>query len=1704
MCSIPGLPTPGSEVPVFITKVNLNPNHGLVEFWVNIRHEKKLIYAQMKEEIQIPKRKFDGCEGKPADLCLVCIRDTWHRARIVSSQNETYNVFLIDQGQPHTTTSEALAWGQSDSFLLPPEIESCILANIVSLEDVQPERATKCLNSLCGRTSKGLVQHVLMPDRIILLDIPVVSSHMCKLGVAKKVPADEFKCFVQERLHFKKGVAPEVHINASLHHENKPQYFYPELLIETFVTVQVTEVKNPHSFFCKIHIFTKAVKLLSEQIHQQYEASSDFKEAQPQAYGDPCAARGKNGRWYRSSLKENMKSDGTVEVLHVDEGKTELVPVKDIKPLNGEFLKKPIFTYRCSLNGVENNGKGWTAEQTDYLKSLLLNQTVVAKLNSHNVSHDAYNVTLYTPDGECINDTFTEKTGLQSLLKTEQGSEVPTVLSFLCSHRDEKDADISKNTINVDDLQKETLPRAKDIEVDGRGDDDTLDVIDIRDSSEHSDHVMPRNSHHQAGFHHVAQNVNDVHDVHTEGRSIHVKVTSIESLKKFWCQKAENSDSLLLLMQNLQNYYASDKPEPLVESICVARNPDNNMWYRARIITSSPSPVVDVRFIDYGQTQKVPLQDIRPIDPVFLRLHAQAFQCSLFDLKNPTTVSETKAALEEFIKFVGLSALSNAGLKCIVKAVTSDEEGLPLSLVDIEASSESVCKLVAQKLAEAESAGPNPQEVQSDAYNYSTHNIDIGAKETVLVTSSDSVNHFYCQLRRNSGVMDKLLKNVKQLVRQSKSTDHPLRLHSICFAKYTDNQWYRGEVVEVTPKLKVHFVDYGDILMLNKSDVCPFPTEASIARSTPVQAVPLGLHDIPTEVPLEINQWFADNAVGFNFTISVVKKDAKGKLIVELFHGSRNINKLVREKINMTQPKVSKGLAQQTNQQLSTSSVLSNVPNGNCSVEELMTKIVSPKMAEGERAEKSNGMCPADQLNRCSKSMSTSSPMQVQHEISLEETTLPTLDVILEISESVLAETLIQSDSKSTSHSPQSCPDGFMDICRYKRPNLSLNMTAEVYATCIVGPNYFWCQYAYTEDLDTVSKLAQDAGREQQDTMFAKSLDTGSSCLALFSDDNQWYRAQVIKRNESSFNVLFIDYGNESDVDIKNVSPPSQGLLDAAPQAFLCSLDGFDESLGSWDDNAFDDFYNLLLDKRLRVTVSNVAVYSETMASQYAVQVLCDNRLVNELMQQYWTAATDEHDEAGNAQIENSIQDSKTEFKPTHLNFSQENVNVLMYKKPNVTINKDEQAYASCIAEPNYFWCQYTNTEELDKISSLSQEAGQVQQDSTFPQTLAPGSPCLALFSADEQWYRAQVIDRVDDTFNVFFVDYGNESGINVKDVRPLPQNLLDMAPQAFLCSLDGFDLSKGSWDDQVFDDFYNALVDKPLKLKVLNTEDHPGIHVSHHVVEVESEGVLVNTAVKKYWKTSSEESFPKKSPQTETSLQEKSRTEPETTPLRFSEKDINTCMYKEPKVSESETEMVYASCIAEPHYFWCQHSNTEELNKMSQLAQEAGQELEDTQFPDTLGPGSPCLALFSSDNQWYRAQIIKRNESSLHVLFIDYGNESDVDIKNVRPPPQSLLDAVPQAFLCSLHGFVESRGSWDDRVYDDFYGLLVDKPLKLTVLSKHNHAELAVPQFEVQVECDGVLINKLMENYWKGQNADHTSLEGVRSADRMKGIAEA
>lgn len=68
---------------------------------------------------------------------------------------------------------------------------------------------------------------------------------------------------------------------------------------------------------------------------------------------------------------------------------------------------------------------------------------------------------------------------------------------------------------------------------------------------------------------------------------------------------------------------------PSSGDIVIARSPDDNKWYRARVMTEEEGDYYGIYFVDYGNNQLVHLRDLCKPMPRFIHLPAQAVEMFL-------------------------------------------------------------------------------------------------------------------------------------------------------------------------------------------------------------------------------------------------------------------------------------------------------------------------------------------------------------------------------------------------------------------------------------------------------------------------------------------------------------------------------------------------------------------------------------------------------------------------------------------------------------------------------------------------------------------------------------------------------------------------------------------------------------------------------------------------------------------------------------------------------------------------------------------------------------------------------------------------------------------------------------------------------------------------------------------------------------------
>ena len=117
-------------------------------------------------------------------------------------------------------------------------------------------------------------------------------------------------------------------------------------------------------------------------------------------------------------------------------------------------------------------------------------------------------------------------------------------------------------------------------------------------------------------------------------------VLEIKSPDNFYLNCGEHEAELNSLTEEILNFCsqkATDSSEfvPIRGATCLALYSLDNVWYRACIISLPDPDHVMVQFIDYGNTEIVPLVNIRSIPNQFLTLPAQCIHCTILQPDTP-------------------------------------------------------------------------------------------------------------------------------------------------------------------------------------------------------------------------------------------------------------------------------------------------------------------------------------------------------------------------------------------------------------------------------------------------------------------------------------------------------------------------------------------------------------------------------------------------------------------------------------------------------------------------------------------------------------------------------------------------------------------------------------------------------------------------------------------------------------------------------------------------------------------------------------------------------------------------------------------------------------------------------------------------------------------------------------------------------------
>uniref|UniRef100_A0A6Q2YQ85 Tudor domain-containing protein n=1 Tax=Esox lucius TaxID=8010 RepID=A0A6Q2YQ85_ESOLU len=1301
------------------------------------------------------------------EFCLVedVLTNRWFRGRVQNHQKDLFDVFLIDHGNVLSVTASHLAKALDELFMLPPKIICGFFANVLPLRENWDSSSEKYFTSLIGSEMKGYV-HALLPHKVLILEAPGINKDLFRLSLGKHVDTDTFLLLVEilTELPLKQNIepVPDLLIDKQDGQELsfKPFRFkgFEDILLSSGpkitpgqrLNVRITAAVNPGSFYCQMASMVKDLKEMLDKLALYCESKRKVPTQKcADNLGLLCSVKGKDEKWHRGFV-QFLPVNSKVRVLFVDYGFCESVKVDNIPD---KFAIEPAFAFSCSLVNVVPFDDVWTISSINCFRQAVSNKTLLVHIV--NITKARYVVDLYEKDFNASQSALKSITELLTTTKHAEYWKYPTstpkgeMENILMNQKSCEKGKVNEKGSNTSGVPRNLHKKTCD--------------ISKSDGFENAPEVpISRTPINQA----AAMKFKEVK--FKPGSEIAVRCSHINTPSDFWCQMQNKIPNLEEMMDAIQQYYQKHSLPMQSGSTCVVKSEEDGRWYRACIIGAEKDEV-EVIFVDYGKVAKVNMYHLQAIVPEFLELEGQAFRCSLYNLIEPAKGScsdwgsEASNLLKEFAQGQSVKLTCNVHAQLYMK-----HKGL-CNVVNLYNSDQNaVKKLVERGLArEVKTPIQLMPSVWPHSFVYSSFNLRCGNVEQVYVTHVCSPWEIYCQLDRNSEIIQDLMEKVAMESEQIQRAKFGPSIGKLCLAKYDeDGQWYRGVAypIQETLLVNVFFVDYGNMRIVEKHNVMSIPRHSSDLLFTPMQALRCSLSHIKkAENVAEVNKWMEKSILNKTLKAIVVGKNDDGAVFLYMYDGDLNINKKVKELIGSQKPKEKKSSSGPVNGHKGQIEQMTN-----------QTRITKDRKSLKPTRKKVSFCNQYKHQKQSSNAQKANSPKCPNSQKDLE-------------------------DQRQGKESTEGIKRDVQTVFHTKLPNLSQLPTDPKlksgfrglgFVSHINNINSFFIQMQ--DDEENIVKIAEDLnsdllGDVVRNNTTLVDLRIYDLVAAEFEEDGAIYRA-VVRDYASSdhFKVEFIDYGNTATVTKDKIYTLTDVFLMQCRLSMPCTLLNSD----SYKSDAA--FVDAVMGKPLMVEVVS------RFGAQWEVEI--------EVQQD--NPAFKVHYDKSKKVTEHEVQ---TSLKEPGLNNGPQR----LFLAP-VNMDLGYSGFAAAVTTPDEF---YIAVEEMLLIMNT---VSTILKD--LPRELSPlheehfisMSCCLVWSDSKNKWCRAEIVhfDKTQVVINL--VDYGHCVCLHYNDrfqLRRLPDSLARLPKIAYPCTLRGIKPVKGQWTDEAVVFFQQCLCQKNLKI---------------------------------------------------------------------------------------------------------------------------------------------------------------------------------------------------------------------------------------------------------------------------------------------------
>jgi len=536
----------------------------------------------------------------------------------------------------------------------------------------------------------------------------------------------------------------------------------------------------------------------------------------------------------------------------------------------------------------------------------------------------------------------------------------------------------------------------------------------------------------------------------------------------------------------------------------------------------------------------------------------------------------------------------------------------------------------------------------------------------------------------------------------------------------------------------------------------------------------------------------------------------------------------------------------------------------------------------------------------------------------------------------------------------------------------------------------------YSEKFEDMSTSMELCYYDMADIPRIKEPEIGRIYAAHVASD--WHRVKVVNVHGIQVSCYFLDHGDEDLIPVEDLRELQPKFLELPAQAFSVSLSGLEDYQG--DDQVISLLNSELLGKSL---IAKVATGENAKLPSL---ILFDT--------------SGELDVNLNKQLIETLGDGDEGCRLPPVGGEESKVFVsYISSNGDIYVQKESQTFSL-----------------IEKI--ISESGDEVQTKPTVDETSLDSSQLyLAKYSEDDALYRAALLTEniKEGKVRAFFVDYGNEELILVKELWDIPESLADLPKQALKCRLSGVPPEGHSWS-QAATAFLRGIVPETqtVSLKVVEggTQDCPLVEL---YLPDDSDGPINFDLSTEF------DIFPMSLPMkmngesNNNSTGDSGTATPDiagVSPLPVIMSDLDLAQLKPllapviPPVG-SYYDVTVTLAVSPSNFMVQPYKEGEQLEKlMNQLNNFYNDPAHIREISDENIEEGAYFAARHIDDYWYRVRVTKVIDAEhAAVRYVDYGDLSMVSLRNLQPLCLDFRNLPYQAIHARLADILPTAGDW-------------------------------------------------------------------------------